>query len=919
MRTIRGILAEPFGQTAMIAAIASLAYFVVFGARFLFFNVGPGGDTQNVWSDYWIAVYSLRHFHEFLWWDPTALNGWPAYYLNNHGWATMLSPFQLAQQFLGAVVNGFSHLETTQYLVLQKTLFAVLINIVAITLIARELVTSTVARVFPPLVYAVCQIQFLGYLAAATVDALPAVLFLFYGLVRYNNRRTPGSLLLLLLFAGIYAGSMNYMTLQSHFYPMAFFVILMLALFPRFLSSLWINARLLAKTRLGAATLAAGLLLVLAGAIVFIVGISGNLPNFARVTSGSIPYDINRANAWDGPGYGIVSTEIWTNLFYWIPYSDLHAFTMKFDPYASGNEYRYIGLVTLPLIVIALATRLKNGYTACFALAFFLCISFVTLTYQSLPFSLLIEASDIFKNIRTMALVMPRDLASLFPIFLAAIGLDFVMSRAPDRTDEQSRRLVDIALFALILLAGWCLFQLATSPQYSAIRKSLGHIGVYLLLYSGILLIALRAREEQIAKKLGWALLLVSFVDLSTSASDQWLHNNGAGRYYHGKGASAMKAEQNGIGPLASEADSWPGTYYAGMVHNVHQGGPHFGLKPWLALVTRPAWQPVVDNWNPATRMVTQYPYFKFFTNGTYVPETAIRTIDSVTPPATELPTRIVERNGGPQIRMDGHYYPIVTADLGVVEHAAKSRVWPDRQSMTGWALEKPNKPVRLVLIFVGDELWYRGSPNQNRPDIAKEDRALLKSGFHFEYPELPEEAVRGSASVRVFAVTQDNRATELQYVNGYPFTRSVRKAVSNKPADPDSAQAGRPAFYVHDSSLVLPGAPGRRLYDVKWEVLKFTFNRVTVKVDLPESAYMLFLDNYAPNWRAYVNGERRPVKRANFAFKTIYLPAGSSVVEWVYNPMGSKIAWGVYYFLLVLAVGLLVWWGRRVRPVSGS
>jgi uncharacterized membrane protein YfhO len=88
------------------------------------------------------------------------------------------------------------------------------------------------------------------------------------------------------------------------------------------------------------------------------------------------------------------------------------------------------------------------------------------------------------------------------------------------------------------------------------------------------------------------------------------------------------------------------------------------------------------------------------------------------------------------------------------------------------------------------------------------------------------------------------------------------------------------------------------------------------VKVDLTEPAYMVFLDNYDRHWRAYVDGNRTPVHRANFTFKTIYLPAGSSVVEWVYNPVQLKIAWAVYYLLFVLTVALLVWWTRAQRSI---
>jgi hypothetical protein len=777
-------------------------------------------------------------------------------------------------------------------------LIVVLINIVGITLLSRELLTSTVARVFPPLVYALCQMQFLGYVAAATVEALPAAIFLLYGLIYYNNRRTPFSLMVLLVFAGIYAASVNYMTLTSHVYPLALFTLLVFVFFPGFLSSLWANSRVLASHRRGAVTLGAGVALVLAGCAVFALGVRSNLPNFARLVDASKPYDITRIGSWEGPTYGITSADLWTSLFYWIPYSDLHGFTMKFDPYSAGNDYRYIGLVTLPLIAIALAARLRARYAACFALSTFLCLGFVALTHGNLPFSLLIEHFGVFRNIRTMALIMPRDLLALFPILLAAIGLDALALRSGALRKPPARRAATAALGILLLIGVGCLFLLVTSLEATPIRRSLGHIGIYLVIFSALLLAALHVRHPRLPGALPWLVLVVALVDLNAAASGQWFNNNGAGRYYHGRWQTAMTAERSGIRPVRSEAESWPGLYYSGMVHNVHHGGPHFGHKYWLSLVTRSGWQPVVDNWNPRTRMMMEYPRFKFFTNGAFVPESAIHSIDAVEPPATELPARIMP--GGRELRLDGRRFAVIEADFGAVERTEKSIAYPGRHVFAGAAADN----ARLVLAFVGEELWYRGSPNQAKP-----------GAFLFEL-ELPQEAATRAASVRVFGISDDGRAAELRYPKDYSFSTAAGKAGTRRP---ETAPTKGPAFYLHDAALVKPGIEGKRIYDAKWEVQDFTFNRVKVKVELPEPAFMVYLDNYDRYWRAYVNGERTKIDRANFAFKTVYLPAGTSVVEWVYNPWRTKVAWVLYYLMFAAALGLFWWWARGQRVTGES
>jgi len=921
--TISGSAKVMLEVTAISMGIA-LIHFLVFGAQFFFNQLAPGGDTQTLWSFYYIAIYSVRHFGEFLWWDPTALNGWPAYYLTYFGWSNLMSPFQLAQLLFGEIIAAVFGLSINKTLLIQKTILVVVINIVGIVLISRELLKSRIARIFPPLVYALCHMQFLGYTAAGTVDALPAAIFLLYAVINYNNRRTPGSFGVLVLFAGTYLGSMNYLLLQSHVYALGFFLVLIPLLFPGLFTSIWDNCRSIGKSSVGLMCLVAGLFFMLSGALTFFAAVRANLPNFARLRSATIPYEIARENAFDPPGYAIASTEAWTNLFSWIPYSDFHAYSMKFDPFSAGLDYRYIGLATLPLILVALIRGVRNRYTWLFALSFFLCTAFVTYTWQNLPFSLLIEKSSLFKNIRTMAAVMPRDLVGLFPLFLAAIGLDILVARAAAYANEEqssqraTHRAVTAGLLILALSALVCLFLLAIAPQLSEVRKSLGHIGIYLLLFSGLTLLLHSITDESTRHVIASVFVVLAVTDLTISASDQWINNNINGRYYHHVSAIHMKAEESGIGPLASEAGSWPGPNYSGMVHNMVHGGPYFGLKPWLALVTRPSWQPVLDTWNPLTRMVTKYPYFKFFTNGAFIPADSIRSIDAVQPPAIELPGRILETNQRSMIRFDGGVYPVATGNAGQVETAELSVAWKDRYWFSGWAVdERAGKPARLVFVFLGGQLLHVGSPTDARSDLARKPH---DGGFGFNVPMLPQDALDKRISVRVFALMHDNTAKELAYGKDYPFSVKARPGVGQETPVVASESGQAPAFYVHDQALAEPGVTGRRIYNVDWQLIEFTLNRVKVRVKLAEAAHMVYLDNYDKFWRAYVNGERVPVYRANFTFKTIRLPAGESVVEWEYNPFRVKLAWAAYYMLFaVYVVTLWAWRRRRFDPIRSS
>jgi hypothetical protein len=897
----RGIPMGILETTAAAAAITCI-YILVLGAQFFAHHLMPGGDTQTLWSMNYLAIYSVRKFGEFMWWDPTALNGWPAYYLNLNGWFSMLSPFQLLQFALGELVAKVTGLTISGTLVLDKTIIAVAINIVGVILISRELIRDRVAVLLPPLIYALCHMQFFGYGLSIAVESLPQALFLLFAIIHFNNRRNPASLLVLIFFAGIYCGSINYLTLLSHFYPFLVLAVLFPFFFPGFYRSIFLNAVVLWGAPLSRLALLVGILFMLSGIATFLVDVLPSISRLPRIADGTIPFDYSSINAYENTrGYGISSTELWTGIFAWIPFSDFHAFTLKFDPYSAGHDYRYIGLATLPLTIIALVRGFRNRYVLLFAATFFLCTGFVAYTMQNLPFSLLISESSVFKNIRTMSVVMPRDLVALLPIFIAGIGLDLLLRRNVEEGAEREPllpKLDVISLNVLIVLGVGGLLLMAVSPSLAGVKKSLGHIGFYLPVFSLLILVALRNQDWTQRRKIGGVILALTFVDLTISASHQWLANNQNGRYTLDRSAADFAADKKDIAPIRDRSESWAGTTYNGLVHNVVNGGPLFGIREWLALITRPSWQPVIQTWDFATRMQTQYPFFQFFSNGVSAPFDAIKVIDSVERPA--LPGLLTDNGSDRSIWYGGSDHPIVDRQVGFVENAQilNGSFW-----FKGWAVDRSaNKPARTVLIFVGRTLWGISTPSQDRPDIGSANPLLLKSGFAFNVAPL-DALTNKELPVRVFALMDDGAALELGYSVGYPFstTATATELKSNV------------TFYINTPGAEISGNPGHLITKATTKIERFTLNSTTVRVNMPEPGYMLFMDNYDPQWTARVNGDVVPVLRANFTFKAVKLPAGDSTVEWVFSRKRQKAAWSVYYICMVGFVLLLFGWSQRI------
>jgi hypothetical protein len=100
----------------------------------------------------------------------------------------------------------------------------------------------------------------------------------------------------------------------------------------------------------------------------------------------------------------------------------------------------------------------------------------------------------------------------------------------------------------------------------------------------------------------------------------------------------------------------------------------------------------------------------------------------------------------------------------------------------------------------------------------------------------------------------------------------------------PEGPALGAPSSF-HGASRVLSAAP----------------DRVRLEATLSAPGYVVLLDGYDVGWKAWVDGRRAPVARANVAFRAVAVPAGTHVIEYRYRP------WAVTAGAPVSAAALLV------------
>ena len=118
-----------------------------------------------------------------------------------------------------------------------------------------------------------------------------------------------------------------------------------------------------------------------------------------------------------------------------------------------------------------------------------------------------------------------------------------------------------------------------------------------------------------------------------------------------------------------------------------------------------------------------------------------------------------------------GNRQPLTPAALdGWVDHAART---PQTLEVVGWAADvKQARIPQEIWIYVNGEFFYTGQLNSARPDVAEHfgNSVFQQSGFRYSVP-LGQFKESPSLTLRVFAVSEDGRISELQYP---PMLRDV-------------------------------------------------------------------------------------------------------------------------------------------------
>ncbi len=120
-----------------------------------------------------------------------------------------------------------------------------------------------------------------------------------------------------------------------------------------------------------------------------------------------------------------------------------------------------------------------------------------------------------------------------------------------------------------------------------------------------------------------------------------------------------------------------------------------------------------------------------------------------------------------------------------------------------------------------------------------------------------------------------------------------------------ESGLSGKPEIRPDRGKIKM--APPRILKSDSDDFLikEFTVNSLTAETNFEAPHFLVYNDSFHSDWKAFVNGKKTDIFRANGVFKGLWVPAGKSQVDLRFDPAGGQ---GVYFFVLAFFLGYFVY-----------
>jgi hypothetical protein len=106
-----------------------------------------------------------------------------------------------------------------------------------------------------------------------------------------------------------------------------------------------------------------------------------------------------------------------------------------------------------------------------------------------------------------------------------------------------------------------------------------------------------------------------------------------------------------------------------------------------------------------------------------------------------------------------------------------------------------------------------------------------------------------------------------------------------------------------------LPPSEKEKAIQERVQIVEYTARQVKVDVETSSPGFFILGDTYFPGWKAFMDGKRVPVYRADYLLKAVAVKRGNHRVVFLYQPLSFRIGLG-----LTIISGVIILWCLRRR-----
>ncbi|MEW6619642.1 MAG: YfhO family protein [bacterium] len=110
----------------------------------------------------------------------------------------------------------------------------------------------------------------------------------------------------------------------------------------------------------------------------------------------------------------------------------------------------------------------------------------------------------------------------------------------------------------------------------------------------------------------------------------------------------------------------------------------------------------------------------------------------------------------------------------------------------------------------------------------------------------------------------------------------------------------------ILESPISNPQSPISNLQS-RVEIINYQPNKIILNASSSVDCFLFMSETYYPGWKAYVDGQKTEIYRANYIFRAIKFPKGNHQVEFVYFPLSFKTGlFGSLLTLILMVIGVV-------------